>query len=73
MPLKSGYSQETISANIEEIMRSWKETGKIGSSKPKTKRQAMRQAAAIAYAKAREAARRAGKSAVVEALERGGK
>lgn len=73
MPLKGGYSQETIAANIEELMRSWKETGKIGSSRPKTKRQAMKQAAAIAYSQAREAAAKAGKSAVAEALERGGK
>ena len=73
MPLKQGYSQESISANIEELMRTWKETGKIGASRPKTKKQAMKQAAAIAYRVAREAARRAGKSTVVEALERGGK
>jgi hypothetical protein len=54
MPLKSGSSQETKSKNIGELMKSYKETGKIGSSTPKSKKAASKQAAAIAYNKADE-------------------
>lgn len=52
MPLKKGSSQKTISANIGEMVGSYKETGKIGTSKPKSKAAAAKQAAAIAYEKA---------------------
>ncbi len=52
MPLKKGRSRKVISSNIEEIVRSWKKTGKIGNSKPKTKKQAVKQAVAIALNKA---------------------
>lgn len=48
MPLKKGRSRKVISQNIEEIVESWKRTGKIGNSRPKTKKQAVRQAVAIA-------------------------
>jgi len=47
MPLKKGSSQKTISSNIGEMVRGYKESGSIGTSKPKSK-----QAAAIAYEKA---------------------
>jgi hypothetical protein len=53
MPLKSGKSQKTKSKNIAELMRKYKKTGKIGTSKPKSKKAAKKQAAAIAYNKAR--------------------
>ena len=55
MPLKRGSSQKTISANIGEMVGKYKETGKIGTSKPKSKAAAAKQAAAIAYEKAGKA------------------
>ena len=55
MPLKKGSSQKTISSNIGELVRTFKESGKIGTSKPKSKAAAIKQAAAIAYDKAGKA------------------
>jgi len=52
MPLKKGSSQKTISRNIGELVGAYKEKGRIGTSKPKSKSAAVKQAAAIAYAKA---------------------
>jgi hypothetical protein len=53
MPLKKGKSQKTISKNIETEMKKYKKTGKIGKgSEPKSKKEATKQAAAIAYSKA---------------------
>ena len=52
MPLKSGKSQKTISSNIGEMVSSFKEKGKIGTSKPKSTAAGVKQAAAIAYSKA---------------------
>jgi hypothetical protein len=52
MPLKKGSSQKTISRNIGELVGTYKEKGRIGTSKPKSKSAAVKQAAAIAYAKA---------------------
>jgi len=52
MPLKSGKSQKTISSNIGELMHTFKEKGKIGTSTPKSTSAAVKQAAAIAYGKA---------------------
>lgn len=52
MPLKKGSSQKTISSNIGTLVRDFKDTGKIGTSKPASKSAAVKQAAAIAYSKA---------------------
>lgn len=59
MPLKRGSSQKTISTNIGEMVRAYKESGKIGTSKPKSVGKAVKQAAAIAYAKAGKARKKA--------------
>jgi len=52
MPLKSGSSDKTVQKNIRELMKSYKKTGKIGSSKPISNEKARKQAVAIAYSKA---------------------
>lgn len=52
MPLKKGKSKKVVSENIKEIMHSYKKTGKIGTSKPKSKKQALKQSVAISYDKA---------------------
>lgn len=54
MPLKKGKSKETISKNIGTEMKEYKKTGKIGTSKPKSKKKAQKQAVAIALSKARK-------------------
>ena len=54
MPLMPGSGKSVISSNIEELMRSFKRKGKIGTSTPKSGKAAVKQAAAIAYSKARE-------------------
>jgi hypothetical protein len=53
MPLKPGGARETISGNIAEMLRSWKRTGKIGNTSPRSMKEARRIAAAAAYTKAR--------------------
>ena len=54
MPLKSGSSEKVRSTNIAELVRSFKRTGRIGNSEPKSKAAAVKQAVAIAYRKSRE-------------------
>lgn len=69
MPLKEGYGRETIGANIAEVIRSWKKTGRIGRARPKTLKEAMRMAIAIAYDTAREADK-GKKNVLAELLEK---
>jgi hypothetical protein len=52
MPLKKG--KKAMSSNVKELMHTYKKTGKIGSSKPKSKKAAQKQAASIAYQQANE-------------------
>lgn len=52
MPLKKGRSKKTISKNIGTLIRDFKKKGKIGTSKPKSMKAAVKQAVAIAYSKA---------------------
>ena len=52
MPLKRGSSQKTISGNISEMVRKYKKSGSIGTSKPASKGKAVKQAVAIALSKA---------------------
>ena len=52
MPLKKGSSSKTVSKNISELIRSYKKTGKIGTSKPRSEKNAQKQAIAIALSSA---------------------
>ena len=52
MPLKTGKSSKVVSENIGEMVRSYKKTGKLGTSKPKSAEKAQKQAVAIALSKA---------------------
>lgn len=54
MPLQSGKGKSAIKANVRELLHSYKASGKIGSSHPKSMKKAARQAVAIAYRKSRE-------------------
>jgi len=54
MPLKRGNSRKVISENIRELLRAYKREGRIGRSRPPSVRKAVKQAAAIAYRKARQ-------------------
>jgi len=52
MPLRKGSSRATVSHNIEEMVDSWKKNGKIGTSHPRSKKKAVKQAVAISLKKA---------------------
>jgi len=58
MPLKRGKSKKTISSNVKELVDTYKKTGKIGTSKPKSKKAAIKQSVAIAYSVARKSKRK---------------
>lgn len=52
MPLKRGKSNKTISSNVKELVDTYKAKGKIGTSHPKNKKAAIKQAVAISYRQA---------------------
>lgn len=52
MPLKSGKSNKVVSENVGEMVRSYKKSGKLGTSKPGSVAKAQKQAVAIALSKA---------------------
>jgi len=56
MPLKKGKTNKILHQNISELLGTYKKSGKIGTSKPKSKKAAQKQAAAIAYSKMDEIA-----------------
>ena len=53
MPLKKGASHKTVSGNIKTIVHEFESSGSIGTSKPASKKKAIKQAVAIALNKAR--------------------
>ena len=55
MPLKPGRSRKVVSENIGEMVRKYKKSGSIGTSKPASKGNAVKQAVAIALSKAGKA------------------
>lgn len=54
MPLSQGSSKKTVVENIRELMHSFRRTGKIGTSHPKNKGKADKQAVAIALSQQRK-------------------
>jgi len=52
MPLKRGKSKKVISSNIREMVHSYERTGRIGNTKPKSRKQAVKIAVAAALRKA---------------------
>jgi hypothetical protein len=52
MPLKKGSGRSAVSSNIKLLVDEWEKDGSIGISHPLTKKKAIRQAVAIALAKA---------------------
>ena len=52
MPLKKGSGRSAVSSNIKILVDEWEKDGSIGTSHPSTKKKAIRQAVAIALAKA---------------------
>jgi len=60
MPLKKGKSSKVVSKNISELVGSYEKKGKIGTSKPKSKKAAQKQAVAIALSTAGKSKKAAG-------------
>lgn len=54
MPLLKGKSNKVRGKNVKELVDTYKKKGKIGTSKPKSKKAAIKQAVAISYRKAGE-------------------
>ena len=67
MPLKKGSSKKTISSNIRECVLSYKRSGKVGNTHPKSLKHAMSICGAAAYSSARKGKK---KSVVSEALHK---
>jgi hypothetical protein len=55
VPLSKGKSKKAFSKNVKELVDTYKKKGKIGTSKPKSKKAAIKQSIAIAYATQRKA------------------
>jgi hypothetical protein len=53
VPLKKGKGKTAVNDNIREMMRSYKETGRIGNTTPADAKHAAKIASAAAYRKAR--------------------
>ena len=53
MPLKRGASRKTVGSNIKTLVHEFERNGNIGTSKPASKKKAIKQAVAIALDKAR--------------------
>jgi hypothetical protein len=54
MPLKKGSSKKIISSNVKELVDTYKSKGKVGTSKPKSKKAAVKQAVAISMSMAKK-------------------
>lgn len=54
MPLKEGADKDAFGYNVKETMDTYDATGKIGKSKPESRKKALQQALAIAYDKKTE-------------------
>ena len=52
MPLAKGKSNKTVSKNIQTLVDDYQKSGRIGTSKPASKKAAVKQATAIALQKA---------------------
>jgi hypothetical protein len=52
MPIKKGKSDRVVSGNISEIVKGYEKSGSIGTSKPKSKAKAVKQAVAISLSTA---------------------
>lgn len=52
MPLSKGKSSKAFSKNVKELVDTYKQKGSIGTSHPKNKKSAIKQAVAISYREA---------------------
>lgn len=52
MALKKGSARDTVSDNVKKLVHEWEGDGTIGTSHPKTKKNAVKQAVAISLKKA---------------------
>jgi hypothetical protein len=64
MPLKTGSSRKVVSSNIKELVGTYKDKGRIGSSRPTSKTAAIKQAIAISLNKSRDDKRMAAGGAI---------